>query len=509
MTSQDPAAAAGSAPAPADEAPATAPLHAPAPASAAPARRTGPVLAVLLVSVFMAQFDFFVVNVAAPSLSSSLGAGQADLELIVGGYAFAYASGMITGGRLGDLFGHRRLFVAGMLAFAVASVLCGVAAGPVSLVVFRLLQGLAGAAMVPQALATITAVFPAAERPGAIAWYSATGGIGSLAGQVLGGALLQADVLGLGWRIIFLLNAPVGVVAALLALRVLPRSGGAASRTGAVRGAADPLGAVGVAGSLALLLIPLTLGRGTHWAPWTWACLAAAVPLGAAAVAWQRRLGSRGGNPMLELSLFASPPFRTGLLAGVAFYLYFGSFMFTLTLLLQGGKGQSAVAAGLTFAPMGVLFTVASIAGRRLTARYGPFVVLLGPVLIAAGLGLLAVALAVAGGSVALPVVIGALSLVGVGNGFVLPALNGITLALVRPHQAGAASGILTTAQQFASAAGVAVLGTVFYAVLGSRHGADAYAAAMRAAALIAVGLVAATAVTLRRLTRPPRPRTP
>ncbi|MET9532444.1 MFS transporter [Streptomyces sp. NPDC006649] len=466
-----------------------------------PPLRTGRMLAVLLVAVFMAQFDFFVANVAAPSLSVSLHAGRAALELIVGGYAFAYASGMITGGRLGDLFGHRRMFVAGMLGFAVASVLCGAAADPTQLVVFRLLQGLAGAAMVPQVLATVTAVFPAASRPAAIAWYSAAAGIGSIAGQVLGGMLLQADVFGLGWRAIFLVNGPIGVVAALVALRVLPGRA-ADAPTSARRSATDPLGALGVAGSLALLVIPLTLGRDQHWPLWTWICMIAAVPVGFATVLWQQRLSGRGGTPTLQLSLFSSPPFRTGLLAGAAFYLYFGSFMFTLTLLLQTGLGHSPVEAGLIFAPMGVLFGVSSMVGKQLIARHGLKVVLLGTVLIGAGLALLAAALVVSSGHVALPVVVVALSIVGTGNGIVLPALNGATLALVRPHQAGSASGVLATTQQFASAMGVAVIGTFFYTMLGSRHGADGYAGAMVATALVAIGLTIATAATVQQLSR-------
>ncbi|OON71950.1 MFS transporter [Streptomyces tsukubensis] len=458
-------------------------------------------LGVLLVAVFMAQFDFFVANVAAPSLSANLHAGRAALELIVGGYAFAYASGMITGGRLGDLFGHRRMFVAGMLGFAVASVLCGVAADPAQLVVFRLLQGLAGAAMVPQVLATVTAVFPATARPAAIAWYSAAAGIGSIAGQVLGGMLLQADVFGLGWRVIFLVNGPIGVVAAFVALRVLPGRA-ADAPTSAPGSATDPLGALGVAGSLALLVVPLTLGRDAHWPLWTWACVVAAVPVGFATVRRQQRLAARGGTPTLELSLFGSPPFRTGLLAGAAFYLYFGSFMFTLTLLLQAGLGHSPVEAGLIFAPMGVLFGVSSMVGKRLIARHGLKVVLAGSALIAAGLALLATALGVSSGQVALPVVVVALSIVGTGNGVVLPALNGATLALVRPHQAGSASGVLSTTQQFASAMGVAVIGTFFYTVLGSRHGADGYAGAMGWTALVAIGLTIATGAMVWRLAR-------
>jgi MFS family permease len=186
--------------------------------------RQGPMLVVLLSAWFMAQFDFFVVNVAAPSLQRELGAGPAALQLIVGGYIFAYAGGMITGGRLGDLYGYRRLFVGGMIAFTIASLLCGIAAHPAQLVVARLVQGCTAAIMVPQVLAVITSVFPPETRPRALGWYGAAGGLGSIAGQVLGGLLVTADLFGLGWRIIFLINLPVGAVAAVLAVRLLPRS---------------------------------------------------------------------------------------------------------------------------------------------------------------------------------------------------------------------------------------------------------------------------------------------
>src|SRR5687767_12418579 len=172
-------------------------------------------LVVLLSATFIVQFDFFVVNVAAPSLSADLGASAAALELIVGGYAFAYASGMITGGRLGDLHGHRKLFVIGVIAFTITSLLCGITVTAEQLVLARLAQGLAGALMVPQVLAVITSDFPAEARGRAFAGYGMAAGLGSIAGQVLGGAMVQADLFGLGWRLIFLINVPIGIVTAI------------------------------------------------------------------------------------------------------------------------------------------------------------------------------------------------------------------------------------------------------------------------------------------------------
>ena len=446
--------------------------------------RQGPMLVVLLSAWFMAQFDFFVVNVAAPSLQRELGAGPAALQLIVGGYIFAYAGGMITGGRLGDLYGYRRMFVGGMIAFTIASLLCGVAANPAQLVVARLVQGCTAAMMVPQVLAVITSVFPAETRPRALGWYGAAGGLGSIAGQVLGGLLVTADLFGLGWRIIFLINLPIGVVATVLAVRLLPRrEPGRPARL-------DPLGAIGIATTLALLLVPLVLGHEEGWPAWTWICMAGALPAGAVTTAWQRRLGARGGQPILDMSLFKVGSYVAGIGAAAAFLAYFASFMFTLTLLLQDGLGLSALQAGLAFAPMGVLFSVTALAGSRLVDRYGLRVVVLGAGLTVTSLLLLALRLYVADADAGLAWIIALITLVGTGNGLVLPHLIGVALVRVRPHQAGVGSGILTTAQQFAGSAGIAIVGTVFFTVASPFPATADFTRAMTSSLLIDSGLL-------------------
>src|ERR671914_371120 len=445
--------------------------------------RQGPMLVVLLSAWFMAQFDFFVVNVAAPSLQRELGAGPAALQLIVGGYIFAYAGGMITGGRLGDLYGYRRMFVGGMIAFTIASLLCGVAANPAQLVVARLVQGCTAAMMVPQVLAVITSVFPAETRPRALGWYGAAGGLGSIAGQVLGGLLVTADLFGLGWRIIFLINLPIGVVATVLAVRLWPRrEPGRPARL-------DPLGAIGIATTLALLLVPLVLGHEEGWPAWTWICMAGALPAGAVTTAWQRRLGARGGQPILDMSLFKVGSYVAGI-AAAAFLAYFASFMFTLTLLLQDGLGLSALQAGLAFAPMGVLFSVTALAGSRLVDRYGLRVVVLGAGLTVTSLLLLALRLYVADADAGLAWIIVLIALVGTGNGLVIPHLIGVALVRVRPHQAGVGSGILTTAQQFAGSAGIAVIGTVFFTVASAHPATADFTRAMTWSLLIDIGLL-------------------
>jgi EmrB/QacA subfamily drug resistance transporter len=446
--------------------------------------RQGPMLVVLLSAWFMAQFDFFVVNVAAPSLQRELGAGPAALQLIVGGYIFAYAGGMITGGRLGDLYGYRRLFVGGMIAFTIASLLCGIAAQPAQLVVARLVQGCTAAMMVPQVLAVITSVFPPESRQRALGWYGAAGGLGSVAGQVLGGLLVTADLFGLGWRVIFLINLPVGAVATVLAVRLLPRL------EPGHRARLDPLGAIGIATTLALLLVPLVLGHEAGWPAGTWPYGPTAPPPGAVTIAWQRRLGARGGQPILDVSLFRVGSYVAGIAAAAAFLAYFASFMFTLTLLLQDGFGLSALHAGLAFAPMGVLFSTTALAGSRLVDRYGLRVVVLGAMLTVVSLLLLALRLYVADADAGLAWIIVLIALAGTGNGLVIPHLIGVALVRVRPHQAGVGSGILTTAQQFAGSAGIAVIGTVFFTVASAHPATADFTRAMTWSLLIDIGLL-------------------
>ena len=298
-------------------------------------------LPVILIAMFMAGFDIWAVNVAAPSLQRDLHVSDAALQLIVGGYAFMYASGMVTGGRLGDLFGYKRLFLIGVVTFALASLACGVAPTAGALVVFRLVQGLTGAVMVPQVVALITATFPARERSKALGYYGATMGLGFVSGQILGGGLIQANIFGLGWRAIFLVNVPVGVIALIVAAVVVPKAHGQRKPR------LDPLGAIGVSGGLALALVPLTLGSDEGWPVWTWVSLALALPVVAATLAWERRLTRGGGDPLLNLALFRDRAFSAGLLLNFASLFFFGSFMFVLTLLLQSGLGLSPLHAGI------------------------------------------------------------------------------------------------------------------------------------------------------------------
>ena len=455
-----------------------------------PGSRRWLMLPVVLLAMFMAGFDIWVVNVAAPSLQRDLHVSDAALQLIVGGYAFMYASGMVTGGRLGDLLGYRRLFMIGVASFAVASLLCGLAQSPAELVGARLLQGLTGAAMVPQVLALITATFPAPERSRALAWFGVTMGLAFVSGQILGGLLLQANVLGLGWRAIFLVNVPVGAATLIAAAIVVPHA------RGHRRPRLDPLGAAGVSGSVALALVPLTLGHDEGWPAWTWICLAACLPVLALTLAWEHRLTRRDGEPLLDLPLFRDRGFSAGAGLNFALLFFFGSFMFVLTLLLQAGLGQSPLRAGLQAGPLALTFTTMSILGPRMAARFGPWSITIGAGLDVLGtIGLVLTGLRygshLTGWDLA-----PATALIGLGQGMALPSLIGTALARVPPERAGVAAGILTTTQQFGVASGVAIIGALFYGRLGTSR-ASSVSAMVLAVAIDAVVVLAAAALTL------------
>ncbi|MFF9237633.1 MFS transporter [Streptomyces sp. NPDC014801] len=445
-------------------------------------------LAVALTATLMASFDLFVVNVATEALRTGLHAGDAALELVVSGYGSAYAAGLVTGGRLGDRYGHRRMFVTGMAAFTAASLLCGLARSPGELVAARLAQGLAAAVMVPQVLSLVTLRFPAGHRGRATAWYGAVSGIGAVAGQLLGGLLLQADVLGLGWRAVFLVNVPVGVVAALLALRLLPPPAPDAPRRGF-----DPRGAAGVTLTVALLLAPLSLGREQGWPAWTWASLALAAVTGAVTLRGQRALRARGGEPVIDPVLLRTRSFARPLTAVGLFQLYFGAYMFTLALLLQAGLGAPPFTAALAFLPQAVLFSAASLLSGRLTARYGTAVPLAGSALAVAGLALLAAQVLATGRDTGALTLMPELAVVGLGNGLLLPPLIGQALSGVRGPDAGAASGTLNTVQQLAGSLGVTLLGTLFFTL----SGPDLTAAHHGTAAVTGVFIALVTAVAL------------
>ncbi|HUA96553.1 MAG TPA: MFS transporter, partial [Acidimicrobiales bacterium] len=374
------------------------------------------------------------------------------------GYSFSYAAGLVTGARLGDLVGRRRMFTIGLAIFAVASLLAGISPDSALLVVARLAQGFGAAAMIPQVLALLTANFSPEERPRVFSLFGVTVGLGTVAGQILGGILLHLDVLGWGWRPIFLVNVPIGITAIILARRLIPESRpDSADRL-------DPLGVVLLTVGVGAITAPLVVGQAEHWPLWTWISFTAGAAAIGAFLAWERRLDTRGGHPLLPLSLFGHRAFNSGLLVNLGFFSFFGSVLLTLTLFLQEGLHYPPMRAGLTFAPLGVAFALSSLKGRTLHARYGRNVISAGAAAALLGVVGLAVVVAVSGLSATSLELSPVLAMIGIGNGLVIPLIVQGVLQSVPAHRTGAASGMLTTTQQFSMVLGIAAVGTLFFA---------------------------------------------
>ena len=446
-------------------------------------------LPVLFAPVFMVILDVFIVNVAAPSLRADLGASEGDVQWVVAAYLLAYAATLVTGGRLGDVVGRRRMFRIGVAGFTVASALCAAAPSAGALIAARVVQGVTGAVMWPQVLSIIQVEFPPEERPKAFGVQGFVQGLASIAGQIVGGALISLDLLGLGWRWVFLVNLPVGVAASLAAGRV-PESRSATARR---------LDLAGVAlGTSVLLLVmfPAVEGRELGWPLWAFAMAAASVPLGAAFVALERRIAARGGAPLVELGLFRARGFRVGASAAVVLY-FVVAFFLLMSIYLQDGLGLSPIESGVAFTPLAFAFVSASLAGPRLPARVRAHLPHTGAAIAAVGLVSTAAAVDTSGG--AIPALVLAPLPVGIGMGLAVPALINLVLHTVPAEDAGAASGMLTTAQQVGNALGVALVGTAFFAALGTGTGSGAYGDAFVVALGIQAGLALAASALLHR----------
>ena len=426
----------------------------------APARPGTAALLLMLAGTFIVVLDFFIVNVALPSLQRDLHASAGTLQLVVAGYGLANAAGLVTGGRLGDIHGRRRVFMLGMLAFALASLACGLAPTGGGLVGARVLQGAAGALMQPQVLAMIGLAFTGEQRTRAFAAYGLTLGLGAALGQLVGGLLIHADLFGLGWRSCFLINLPIAALALLLAPRYIPRL----ANPGTSR--LDLVGMLLAAGVSVAVVLPLIEGRQQGWPAWTFALLAAALPLLAAFLRQQRALAAAGGTPLVAPELLAQRGFVAGLGVSLLFYAGNASFYFVLALHLQQGLGLAPLVSGLVFTVLAGGFFAASMAAPWFARRLGREAIFAGACLLAAGHAALAATLAAPAAQQPgwmLP----ALLLQGVGLGMVMAPLVSTVLAGVPAQFAGVASGVLATAQQTGNAVGVAAIGVLFYGVGG------------------------------------------
>ncbi len=416
-------------------------------------------LAVVLTGQFMALLDASVVNVAAPSIHASLHASGAGLQLVIAGYVITYAVLLVTGARLGDLIGHRRMFLAGVALFTLASLGCGLAGSTGVLVTLRFVQGAGAATMIPQVLSLIQRSYPGPARARPMRLYSAVLAGGAVAGQIAGGLLVSADLWGSAWRPVFLLNVPIGVVLLIAGSRLLPRGRGEPGR------GLDPAGLVILTPSVLALILPLVLGQSQHWPRWGWVCLAASVLGFAAFTVTERRVAARGGSPLIPGRVLRLPGVALGIAAMFTVLAVFGGFFFMLALHLQGGLGFSALRAGLTFAPAGLAFALVSLNWQRISAGSNLALITGGFAANAAGLALLALLLhggRTGGGWLCL-----ALALTGAGMAAAFSPLMTAVLVRVPVADAADATGVIVTVNQLALVMGVATFGTLYLNLAG------------------------------------------
>jgi MFS family permease len=453
-------------------------------------RRDWLMLTVLVTGLFMALLDVTIVNVAMPTIGRSLHASGSGLQLVVAGYIVTYAMLLITGARLGDLRGHRNVYLAGVLTFTLASLACGLAPSTGALVGARFVQGAGAALMVPQILSVIQHRFPGPARARALSIYAAALASGAVVGQVLGGVLVSADVLGASWRPVFLVNVPVGLTVALLVPRLVPADRVPSGRRLDLRGLATASSAV------LLVVLPLVLGQQQGWPAWTWVSLAAGAVLGVAFLAIERSVAARGGDPLLNLRVFRAPGMSAGLAALTVGMTAYGGLLFSLALHLQLGLGDSALRAGLTFAPAAAAFGATGYWWRRLPSRVHHVLTPAGfAVATLAYLGLASDLHAGGRGGAWLTLLLVAY---GVGMGAAFSPLLTQALVQVPGSEAADASGLLTTTIQLSQVIGVAVFGGLFLS-LAAHQQAHASATALSTVMvwLAAVTVLAVVCATL------------
>jgi MFS family permease len=424
-------------------------------------------LIVLLAGQFMALLDVTIVNVAMPTIGRTLRASGAELQLVVAGYTVSYAMMLITGARLGDLYGRRRMFLTGVAVFTVASLACGIAPGVGVLIGARFVQGAGAAAMMPQIMSVIQVRFDGAARARALSAYTAVLSTGFVAGQVLGGVLVTANLFGQTWRPVFLVNVPIGLAVLALVPRVVPPDEAVAP--GRRRRRLDLAGLAIAVPAVFGVVLPLMLGHQENWPGWVFACIALGLVLAAVFVGVERRIADRGGDPLLNLAVLRAPGLVPGLAAVAVLMITYGGFLFSFALHLQGGLGDSALRAGLTFAPCALVFGACGYFWRRLPAAWHHLLAPLG-CLVAVG-GYLAVASVLrSGGSGGAGLQAG---LIITGAALALGFSPLVTHALVRVplRHAADASGLLTTTIQLGQAVGVATFGSLFL-TLDSGHSA-------------------------------------
>ncbi len=460
-------------------------------------RRPGLILAVVLTGQFMALLDVSIANVAAPTIGTDLRASGTGLQFVIAAYTIVYAVLLITGARLGERHGYRRIFRIGLALFTIASLACGLAPGVPELITARLVQGAGAALMVPQVLSLIQRSFTGSARVRAVGAYTAVLASGMVVGQVVGGLLVSANLLGTGWRPVFLVNVPIGVALLVVSARLLPALDSESPRH------LDPAGLVLLSAAVFLLVLPLVLGRDYDWPWWGWVMLAGSAITFGAFIAVQRRIADRGGSPLIHHRVVTAPSLAPSAAAIFLMMTTVGGFLFALTLHLQAGLGDSALRAGLTFSPLALGFGFSGLYWGRLPQRLHR-----GLPLAALGLavpGYLLVAAMLRHGAQPGPAAEVLLLGLGLIGGCTYGPLFASAIHRVDPRYAADASGLLVTVIQLGQVVGVATLGTLFLdSVSGPGPAASGRAVSITASAVAVLMLAAAGFAALR-----PRPMAP
>jgi EmrB/QacA subfamily drug resistance transporter len=419
-------------------------------------------LAALLVSMFMVLLDTSIVTNALTTIQTDLNASYAQVQFVLSGYSVAYGILLITGSRLGDLFGRKRIFLLGLLSFTITSALCGMAWSPETLILFRILQGFAAALLFPQVSSFIQVLFAPQERSQAFGIQGAVIGISVVMGPLLGGLLIGANLFGTDWRPIFLVNIPVGIIGFFWALRILPES-----RLEQAKGL-DIWSVLLVSTALFLLIYPITEGREVGWAWWVWVMLIASLVLLVVFVIYQNRIAARGGSPLVMLSLFRERAFAVGTIMSFLFQSSILAYFVVMTLLFQVGLGYTPATAALLLIAYQIAIVVGSLRSAGISKLWGRNVLLLGSGLLAVGLVATLFILRASALDYQGYELIPALLVCGFGFGCLAAQLQTQVLTRVNPIFAGSASGILSTVQQISSAFGVAIIGVMFFSQLSS-----------------------------------------
>jgi MFS family permease len=415
------------------------------------------VLTIVVAAQFMFGVDAFIVNVSIPTIAIDLHASPAQIEAVIAVYLIAYATLVVTGGRLGDIYGTRKIFLAGVLGFSIASLWCGLAQSGTELIAARLAQGATAALMVLQVLATLHLLFSDGSRGRAFGIYGVVLGLAGAAGFLLGGVLVASDIAELGWRVVFHVNVPIGVIIMAAAAAIMPT----VPRRAGTR--LDVPGAIVLFMGLLCLIGPLLFGHDVHWKPWVWLVMAAGAAIVAAFLRLERIVARRGGMPLIDLALLSDAAFMRGLYAAFCFFFANLSFYLIMTMFMQNGLQIPPVRAGMVFVPLALAFVVASRHSAIRARHRGTFVLLEGCALQIAGLALLALTVALAE-TPAAALLASVLTIFGYGQGLVMAPLSGAVLSTVKPASAGSGAGMYGTTTQIGNAAGVATLGAVFFA---------------------------------------------